>query len=549
MVICSPAAARSRWVGEEVLTFKRLSGEARILALIADGEPFASAMPGAEARECFPPALRFHIGKDGALSERPAEPNAADIRAHKDGRRVAKLKLVAGLAGIRLDDLIQRETQRRVRRLAALSGASLTGMVFAGGLAIYANTQRIEAEKQRAIAERESASARAASDYLIGTYQLINPATENPRSISALTLLARGADRARIELADQPVIHARILQALGQAYNNLGLQRELVGEIGRSLPAVRRAGPDGVGALIQLAGAYDSLGKSKQAMNAIGMAERALGPLGKANPLLVADVDTEQARLFYSSGDLKRGLARLDAALKLYRSIRTLPPAKLASALHTRGLLLSDDGQFAAADAALSESLRIYRRSVGDRHLSTANAWYALALNNLAAGSLGPARTDIENALAIDRVVLDGDNPRLADAYSMEGQILEGEHQADAAASALETAIAIFHRAFGAAHPQTGIAFQYLAMVESDRGHLALALKDIDEAKHNYDLGYGRIHPNHGDLLVWRAEILAKAGRRPEAVADCAAGIKILDETLGADASFTKSDAAICARL
>ena len=68
-----------------------------------------------------------------------------------------------------------------------------------------------------------------------------------------------------------------------------------------------------------------------------------------------------------------------------------------------------------------------------------------------------------------------------------------------------------------------------LAKVESDRGHLALALEDIDEAKHNYDLGYGRIHPNHGDLLVWRAEILAKAGRRPEAVADCAAGIKILD--------------------
>jgi hypothetical protein len=548
-VICSPAAARSRWVGEEVLTFKRLNGETRILALIADGEPFASLTPGGEAQECFPLALRFHIGSDGALSHRRAEPNAADIRANKDGRRVAKLKLVAGLAGIRLDDLVQRETQRRTRRLVALSGASLTGMVFAGGLAIYADTQRIEAEKQRAIAERESASARAASDYLIGTYQLINPATENPRSISALTLLARGADRARIELADQPVIHARILQALGQAYNNLGLQRELVGEISRSLPAVRRAGPDGVGALIQLASAYDSLGKSKEAMNAIALAQRALGPPAKANPLLVADVDTEQARLFYSGGDLKRGLASLDAALKLYRSIRTLPPAKLASALHTRGLLLSDDGQFAAADAALSESLRIYRRSVGDRHLSTANAWYALALNSLAAGALGPARTDIENALAIDRIVLDGDNPRLADAYSMEGQILEGEHQADAAASALQTAIAIFHRAFGAAHPQTGIAYQYLAKVESDRGHLALALEDIDEAKHNYDLGYGRIHPNHGDLLVWRAEILAKAGRRPEAVADCAAGIKILDQTLGADASFTRSDASLCARL
>jgi hypothetical protein len=38
IVICSPPAARSRWVGEEVLTFKRLGRSDRVLCLIVDGD-------------------------------------------------------------------------------------------------------------------------------------------------------------------------------------------------------------------------------------------------------------------------------------------------------------------------------------------------------------------------------------------------------------------------------------------------------------------------------------------------------------------------------
>ncbi len=40
IVICSPAAARSRWVNEEVLDVQAASGGSdRILCLIVDGEP------------------------------------------------------------------------------------------------------------------------------------------------------------------------------------------------------------------------------------------------------------------------------------------------------------------------------------------------------------------------------------------------------------------------------------------------------------------------------------------------------------------------------
>ena len=70
IVICSPRAAASRWVNEEVLYFKRLGRADRILALIVDGEPNATdGKPGVPAEdECFPEAMRFHIGEAGELS-------------------------------------------------------------------------------------------------------------------------------------------------------------------------------------------------------------------------------------------------------------------------------------------------------------------------------------------------------------------------------------------------------------------------------------------------------------------------------------------------
>jgi tetratricopeptide (TPR) repeat protein len=549
VVLCSPAAARSRWVGEEVVTFKRMHGEERVLALVVDGRPGASAIAGQKALECFPKGVRFRLGADGEASGELAHPIAADMRGDKDGRQLAKLKLVAGLSGLRLDDLVQREAQRRARSLAAIAGTSLAGMVLTGALALYANQRRIEADEQRRIAQKETATARATSDYLIGTYKLINPATENPRSISALMLLSRGADRARSELADQPVVHARILQALGQAYNSLGLSQELVDMVGLSMPAIRRAGPDGAGALTQLAGAYSKLGKLDEALGSIGLAERALGSAGTSDPVPAADVAAMKGSILYSEGELPRGLASIDMALKLYRGAPESPPAKLAWAFRERGLILSDEGRFADADAALAESMDVYRRAFGDRHLATAAAWFAMAVNDLAAGRLELALQRIENALAIQRVVLDADNPTLADSYSIEGQVLQGQNKLAAAAAALTKAVSIYRKAFRRPHFQIGIALVYLAQVESDRGHTDVALADLDEAKHNYDVSYGKISANHGDLLIYRAKVLAKVGRRPEALADCAAGMKILDQTLGADASYTRTDAAICAKL
>jgi hypothetical protein len=120
VVICSPRAAASRWVDQEIQLFQALGRGDRVLCLIVDGEPGAT-----DATACFPPALRTQ------------EPLAADVRPGKDGREGARLKLIAGLLGVGYAELRRRELQRARRRMA-FNAAAVAGTCAAVALAYVA---------------------------------------------------------------------------------------------------------------------------------------------------------------------------------------------------------------------------------------------------------------------------------------------------------------------------------------------------------------------------------------------------------------------------
>ncbi|MDX1380412.1 MAG: toll/interleukin-1 receptor domain-containing protein [Xanthomonadales bacterium] len=143
VVVCSPDAAASEWVNREIEHFQSLGRPDRIFALIVDGDPQAQE----PEQRCFPTALT--AGPDGSLRE----PLAADARKWADGRLLAKLKLVAGMLGIRLDDLRRRDMQRR-HRLLMTGMAAVTAVALAMGvLAVVAINARNAAENRREHAE------------------------------------------------------------------------------------------------------------------------------------------------------------------------------------------------------------------------------------------------------------------------------------------------------------------------------------------------------------------------------------------------------------
>ncbi|PYJ23148.1 MAG: hypothetical protein DME92_01710 [Verrucomicrobia bacterium] len=77
VVICSPQAAQSHWVNEEIRHYKSHYGEDRLLCLIVSGEPNAITNPDLE---CFPPAVRYRVLPSGELTTERTEPIAADAR-------------------------------------------------------------------------------------------------------------------------------------------------------------------------------------------------------------------------------------------------------------------------------------------------------------------------------------------------------------------------------------------------------------------------------------------------------------------------------------
>ena len=153
IIICSPAAAKSKWVNQEILTFKRNNRDAQLFSVIVEGEPYASAMPGRKDEECFPPALRYEVNPDGSLSDVPAEPLAADLRPHADGKRLGFLKLISGMIGVGLDEVVQRDMKRGRKRVMAITSGSLATVLAMGTLTGFALDARSEAELAQAEAE------------------------------------------------------------------------------------------------------------------------------------------------------------------------------------------------------------------------------------------------------------------------------------------------------------------------------------------------------------------------------------------------------------
>jgi tetratricopeptide (TPR) repeat protein len=139
IVICSPESARSHWVNEEICHFRQTFGSSNIHCLITSGSPDRGSPDCAFPRS---------ILEDTDGHERP-EPLAADIRDSCDGKRGSLLKIAAGLLGVGIDDLRQRDAQSRLRRRSFIAALALTVSAITLVFAVFAHLARQEAELRR----------------------------------------------------------------------------------------------------------------------------------------------------------------------------------------------------------------------------------------------------------------------------------------------------------------------------------------------------------------------------------------------------------------
>lgn len=135
IVVCSPQAAQSKWVNEEIREFNILGRSDRILCVISKGDLKAVDA----ASRCFPSSLK-------------GEPLAVDLRDGQSSKRDAKLRLVAGMVGLSLDELKRRDHQRRVR-------TAIIGSVVAVALLSSISALTLFGWEQKTVAEARTLAA------------------------------------------------------------------------------------------------------------------------------------------------------------------------------------------------------------------------------------------------------------------------------------------------------------------------------------------------------------------------------------------------------
>jgi tetratricopeptide (TPR) repeat protein len=580
VVICSPAAARSRWVNEEILAFKRLGREHRIFCLIVAGEPGASAAAATADQECFPNALIYKMGEDGQLTETRGEPIAADARPKKDSKQDVRLKLVAGMLGVGLDELKQREAQRRHRRMMALVTASVAGMTITSGLAAAAWIARNQAERERVRAETEAETARQTTNFLVGLFAVSDPNEARGNTITAREILDKGSQRIKSELVTQPAIQATLMETMGTVYTSLALYPPAASLLDSSLQKrLELYGADSLevaqsaeklGGVLTLTAEYDKA--ELMYRKALNLRQQQLGPehvdvarsqyqladllfrkgeYEAAGPLfrqalsmrrkLLGNKTVEVAKSLeglamnlYNQGKYDEALPAMRLAVELQRGLHHEPHTDLAEALSNLGVVLSDMGEYHESETLYREALQMKRVLLGDTHPEI-----ALGLNNIAYALTDQKKYDeaasmYRQAIAMQHKLLGDDHPDIAAALNNLAFVLHDKGDTEGGRRMLQQSLDMYRRTVGSEHPSVARGMGNQAMWLMEAGDYTSAEPLLREALQMRRKLLGNEHTDVAGTLTLLASLLVETGRFEEARSAAAEARAICLPALGA---------------
>lgn len=416
IVLCSPAAAGSRWVNEEIASFRAVAHGRPLLCFVVGGEPGAAD----PARQSFPPAL-LQPDAQGVVQE----PLAADARREGDGRERAFLKLVAGLLGVGYDALAQREAQRRTRRMAFVAAASLAGMAVALGLAATAYVARDDAQRRQAQAED-----------ILGF--MLGDLRKNLTTVGRLDLMRSVDDKATGYFAtlDPRDMSDRALEEQARSLTGIGEVRLAEGNHEAAMAAFREAhartaalyqrAPDKGQRLFDLAQAEYWIGFVQWQQGKLDGAETWLRKY-RDSAIGLAAMDRDnfawQQEVLYghhnlavldeSRGRYAQAEAGMMKVLEMHRSWSAARPADAAmraegaETMSWLGLVAAKQGKLEAAEGYFTEEVESFRKNAADEPMSSEwkqqlnEALLILAKSQWQRGRIEEATARVEEAVPL----------------------------------------------------------------------------------------------------------------------------------------------------
>ena len=329
---------------------------------------------------------------------------AADIRSYLEFRPVTARA-----------DSVSYRLSRFIRRNRV--GVGVTAVVIAGitlQTAFY--TRQIQAERDTALTERQTAES--VSAFLVDLFNVANPIRGDDSTMTARDILDNGVEKIQTDLDGDPVVKARLLRTMGDAYSHLAYHDKAEAVIRDAIAIYEvHAEPTDDELLDSLEILSSVLRSQEQWDDARNVAQRALSIrealVGKDDPSLHSSLAV--------LGNIHHYLDELDEALALYERIIEIEnnafskddPAK-AKAINHAALTYERMGRYAEAEAAYRESLRLREKGYGKEHARTAFGQSNLGIFLSNQGRHDAAEPYLLTALEVRRKIYGDDNINVA---------------------------------------------------------------------------------------------------------------------------------------
>jgi len=399
-----------------------------------------------------------------------------------------------------------------------LAGAAVTTT----WLALKFQNQRNVARDEREHALAAQTTADKTAKFLEQLFEQADPGEQASADPKVRDLLDAGVARLNTELADQPLIRARLQSKMGGVYAKLGEFKKSEGLLQSAIALIRqeRGGdhPDLIEPLNNLSIALvlsSSFAEAdKVSQEKLKLCERYFGP--RSAEAAGAHEDVGAGR-FYAQ-DFAGAEQEHRRALEIRREVFGDQSAEVAQALHNLGFAQSKAGRLDAAEESLQEALRLRRILSVDREL------VALTLEGLAhvayqRGQPALAEKYLADQLEIVRQLRHAKHPAVGHVLRNLA-FLVTQNCGPAAAEPLRAeALAIFREAFGDKHLEVADSWSALANGRLEEGRFEDAISMYLQALAIRRSMLGEGHDAVARSLSDVGEAYRRAGQFDEALA------------------------------
>ena len=340
------------------------------------------------------------------------------------------------------------------------------------------------AEAERARIEAETATR--VKDFLVEIFKAPDPDRSLGDTITAREMLDRGAERISVELQDEPVVQATLMDTMSTVYESLGIYDRAV-ELAAAALTIRRrelgdAHQDTAASLrnlgVALVGTGDYAGAQKPLREALAIRRALFGNEHEC----VAGTLGPLGLLALRAGDYETAETLLTQSLDLHRKLFSDDNSRVLVALTNMAAVYMKQGRFADALPLQREVLEFRQRNLDPKHPDL-----ALAMNNLAAslsrtGDRAEAERMFREALALRRDVLPEDHPGISTALNNLARVLAAQGDYEAAEPLYRESLEMRRRQLGGEHPRVATALNNLGLCLYQQGDYGAARSTLQQA-------------------------------------------------------------------